>query len=139
MQRNGFDASLVAPVVLGTVIRATLACVLAAIIGCAVGALLRSPMAAVSALVGIFVLSHSALGPLQVVTRGTPLVWLANLDEFFPSAVIAVQIVPPNAYWPQYLVGNVLQASPDQAMAVLAGWAVITATAAAIVFRRRSV
>ncbi|MFZ2964543.1 MAG: hypothetical protein WA006_07670 [Rhodoglobus sp.] len=136
-QRMGFDVALNAPIVPETILRCTLATALVAGIGCAFGVLLRTPIAAISAIVAVFVLSHTALGPLQVLTRGTPLVWLANLDEVFPSAAIAVQNIPANAYWPHFLVGDVLQLDPSQSMMILCVWAVAGGLAGILVFRRR--
>ncbi len=139
LNRQGFAAQLFSPIVLETVVRCTVACTLITIIGCAAGVLLRAPVAAISVLVAVFILSHTALGPLQVATQGTPLVWLANLDELFPSAVVAVQTIPPKSSWPQYLSGSILQFDPNQAMVVIAGWAILGGVAALLVFRRRSV
>jgi ABC-type transport system involved in multi-copper enzyme maturation permease subunit len=137
--RQGFDAYLTAPIVAGTVLRCTVACILVALIGCAVGVLLRTPVASISALVGIFVLSHTLFGPMQTLTQGTPFVWLANLDAVFPYPIVAVQTVPANGWWPQWLVGNVLKLDPTQAMTVLLAWAVATFIAATLVLRRRSI
>lgn len=137
MKGRGFEAGVFTPVLTETVLRCTAACALVAMIGCAIGALLRSPIASICAIVAVFILSHTVFGPLQVLSRGTPLVWLANLDELFPTATIAVQIVPPNAYWPQFLVGEVLQFNPGQSMGMLAVWAILLTTLAFVGFRRR--
>lgn len=137
--RQGFEATLDAPIVLETILKCVLASALVAGIGFAAGVLLRTPVASISALVGAFVVSHTALGPLQVLARGTPFVWLANLDEVFPTAVVAVQTIPANTYWPLFLEGSVLQFNPDQHMALLAAWAVVTTIIGIVVFRRRGV
>jgi ABC-2 type transport system permease protein len=137
--RQGFASVLSAPIVFETVLRCTVASLLVTAIGCAAGALLRLPVASVAALVGVFVLSHSALGPLQTAAQGTPLVWVANVDEFFPSAVVAVQPIPDDSWWPQFLVGDVLQLDPGQSMGVLAAWAVLSLGIALLVFQRRRI
>lgn len=137
--QQGFDVSLDQPGVIETVIRSTLVCLLVATIGCAVGALLRDSIASIATLVAVLILSHSALSPLQVLTRGTPLVYFANLDEFFPLPILAAQPIPPNTYFPEVLEGNVIQVNPDQALLVVAGWAVLSIGSAMAVFHRRGV
>jgi ABC-type transport system involved in multi-copper enzyme maturation permease subunit len=137
--RQGFPAYFAAPIVTTTVLRCSVACILVAMIGCAVGVLLRTPVASISTLVAIFALSHTVLGPLQILTSETPLVWVANLNEVFPHPIVAVQTIPPNSWWPQWLTGNVLQLNPNQSMIVLLAWAVVTVIAATLVLRRRSI
>jgi hypothetical protein len=138
-QRQGFPAYLAAPIVTTTVLRCTIACILVSLIGCAIGTLLRTPVASIATLVAIFALSHTVLGPLRTQTGGTPLVWLANLNEVFPNPIIAVQTIGPTTWWPQWINGNVLQLNPNQHMTVLLAWAVASVIGATLVLRRRSI
>jgi ABC-type transport system involved in multi-copper enzyme maturation permease subunit len=138
-QRLGFDAPLTAQIVIGTIVRATSACVLVAAVGCGIGSLLRGPISSISVLVGILILSHSALGPLQLASRGTPLVWFANLDEFFPLPILAAQTLAARTYWPQFLEGSVLQLDPNQSMLVLGTWAFVCLSISLVVFRKTGV
>ncbi|CAD6010430.1 membrane protein of unknown function [Agreia sp. COWG] len=133
-----------APIVTGAVIEAILRCVITstaiAIIGCAIGALTRSAIPAVGAIIGILVLSHTALGPMQLAARGTPLVWLANLNVLFPAPTQAVQTLPVADFsWPQFLAGDVLQLDPNQALLVTVAWALILTVCAFFAFRSRPV
>lgn len=139
--QRGFPISAVS---YGAVCEALIRCVITsaaiAVLGCAIGALTRSAIPAIGAIVGILILSHTALGPMQDATRGTPLVWLANLHVLFPSPVQAVQNLPFGPYlWPQFREGDVLQLDANQALAVTVAWAVVAATCAFFSFRSRPI
>lgn len=137
-RRLGIEAELSAAVVEGA-LRCSLACTLIAMVGFALGAVLRTPLAALAGIVSILVLVPSVLSPLQFMTRGTPIVMIANAVEFFPALPIAITVLPGNSSWPQFLDGGVLQLHPDQALLVIVAWAMVGATVAAVVFRRQSV
>lgn len=139
--QRGFPVSAASD---GAVLEAVIRCVITsaaiAILGCAFGALTRSAIPTIGAIVGVLILSHTALGPMQDATRGTPLVWLANLHVLFPSPVQAVQTLPLGDYlWPQFREGNVLQLDPNQALVVVVAWAIIAATCAFFSFRSRPI
>lgn len=137
--RNGLDAQLTSRAVLSTLPKSVGICVAAAVLGCGMGAIVRHGLATIGAIVAVVVLVPSALGPLQIAAQGTPLVWLANLAQLFPSPLSAVQLRQPHELWPQFLRGDVLQLDPDQALVVIIAWAAGAALAAMVVFRRRGV
>ncbi len=138
LSESGLPATAT-PALAETLTRSTLVGALVALLGFAFAVIARSAVAALGVVVGVLVLSHTVLSPLQTATRGTPLVWLANLDEAFPAPVAAAQPLPPNSWFPWMLDGGVVQTNPDQALLVLAVWATVALAAAAAVFRRRAV
>lgn len=138
LRQRGIEAALVWPV-LESIMRCAVVLTLLALTGFALGVLLRSPLASLAAVVSILVLVPSVLSPLQFMTRGTPIVMIANAVEFFPALPTAITVLPGNSAWPQFLDGGVLQLHPDQALLVIVGWAALSLTVAGVSFSRRSV
>ncbi|MGV8881465.1 MAG: hypothetical protein ACOH19_04880 [Rhodoglobus sp.] len=137
----GFPGS---PAVTGAITEAIIRCVIIStaigVVGAVVGAVTRSAIPAVGTIVGILVLSHTALAPLQIPARGTPLVWLANLHVLFPSPTQAAQTLPVGGYFfPQFLDGNVLQLDANQALFVTIVWAVMLTVGGFVSFKSRPV
>lgn len=138
LRQRGIEAEVGLPV-LESIARCALALTLLAIVGFAIGMLLRTPLGSLAGIVTLLVLVPSALSPLQVITRGTPLVLFANIVEFFPSLPTAATVLPPDSSWPLILGGGVLQLHPNHALLVVAAWSVTSLIAAVLSFRRRGI
>lgn len=138
-QQMGLVVNLQAPAVAEAVLRGVIVSTSVGLLGCGIGVVLRNPIPAIGALVGLLVLTHSTLGPMQIATRGTPLVWLANLHEFFPYPVRAVVTLTGDVHWFHYLEGNILQLDPTQTLLITVAWALAAMTTGYLAFRRRGV